>query len=60
MKALELEIELIAIDDYPNSIEDVQVALQNAGVKVMRDQTAQFCESLTVLLNYSQISYEMQ
>ena len=32
-----LEIELIAIDDYPNSIEDVQVALQNAGIKVLHE-----------------------
>ena len=32
-----LEIELIAIDDYPNSIDNVQIALQNAGVKVLRE-----------------------
>ena len=33
----QFEIELIAIDDYPNSIEDVQVALQNAGIRVLHE-----------------------
>ena len=55
-----LEIELIAIDDYPNSIEDVQMALQNAGIKVLHEPDSTICESLTVHLNYSQISYETQ
>ena len=32
-----LEIELIAVDDYPNSIEDVQMALQSAGIKVLHE-----------------------
>ena len=55
-----LEIELIAIDDYPNSIEDVQWLCKTQVSKFSTNQTAQFCESLTVHLNYSQISYETQ